>query len=572
MKKIQILLVLALSFASTAFADEVEVVGTVANVTLFQDRAEISRQAEAKIPTGKSIVRFTAVPQAIEPESLRVTGVGAETFTILSVDHRSRFVPFETSPRARELEQKIEALNREIGTLEQSKSRIAAQRALIEKVSLTADIPAAPPGQPGQAVTRPRTAAEMAEVLKFVSDSIAKLDQQNQVFEQTEQDKSKELQVLQQEINQLRPSRKTESAIEVAIYAPAPVTANLLLTYQVHGASWQPSYNLDVREEDQGVALKLSSYAIIRQSTGEDWKNIKLTLSTARPQVGLNRPTPNPVVLDIRPSFEAQVASGAISQMKALRKMPAATLAGAPMDDRMEEEAAKDKAEEMNAVEQSAEVIQGVVVSYKIPGDVTIKSDGSTEKIKVGERTLEGSIVNVAVPALTSEVYREAKFKSSEEQPLLPGTVSVFSEGSFVGNQFISYTPPNKELSLAVGTSTTVTAKRTQKKKFEDDSGVVRSVRRIAVDYSIDLENLSKHAEQLIVLEPGTISRNEKITVKTLKVEPPALLPTDEKRIAKVPGVVEWQLQLAPQAKQTLVTETSVEFPADLQVSGMEGL
>lgn len=49
----------------------------------------------------------------------------------------------------------------------------------------------------------------------------------------------------------------------------------------VHHASWEPAY--DVRVDSASQSLSLVYYGAVRQSTGEDWANCRVSLSTAKP-------------------------------------------------------------------------------------------------------------------------------------------------------------------------------------------------------------------------------------------------------------------------------------------------
>lgn len=68
--------------------------------------------------------------------------------------------------------------------------------------------------------------------------------------------------------------------------SPAPLprqacTFELYLSYVVSHASWEPAYDVRVDSSTQG--LSLTYYGAVRQSTGEDWVNCRVSLSTAQP-------------------------------------------------------------------------------------------------------------------------------------------------------------------------------------------------------------------------------------------------------------------------------------------------
>ena len=548
--------------SNTAYAADLDVTGTITAVTLFQDRAEVTRQATVDLDAGRHTIRFTAVPQTVQAESLRVRGEGSSALTILGVEQRTRFLPNEASEASRILEQKIEQTERELALLGSTNGRIATQRELLKAVSLDSTSPA------GDGVVKPRSAAEMTEVLRFVADSSAKLDQSEFDTNNVIKEKQKVLGALKQEFSQHYPSRKNETVIEVALTSEAAGKAKISVDYQVYGPNWRPAYNLDLVTSDTGPKASLATYGVISQSTGEDWKDVQLTLSTARPQQGLYRPEPSPFILDIFQPFQPQAAR----QEKSLSAVSRA--AGAMFDSLSMDEQETDlaPAPAVKAHEAVAAIIQGPVVTYRLPTKVSLASGGETGKVKISDQAITGSILNIAVPAMTSEVYREFKFVSAGTEPLLPGQISVFAEGSFVGNRQLDFTAPNQEVKLPVGLSNVILAKRRLVKKFEEDPGLVRSFRRISTEYEIELQNLSKRGESVVVLEPAPLSRNEKITVRLDTVDPEPMSADNTERVSKDAGVTEWHLALKPEEKKLLTQKATVEFKADVHVAGLENL
>lgn len=61
------------------------------------------------------------------------------------------------------------------------------------------------------------------------------------------------------------------------------------LSYMVLYARWQPMYS---RTNSQTKQVKLTRMAMIAQKTGEDWNNVKLTLSPSTPKSYTQQMTP----------------------------------------------------------------------------------------------------------------------------------------------------------------------------------------------------------------------------------------------------------------------------------------
>jgi uncharacterized protein (TIGR02231 family) len=68
-----------------------------------------------------------------------------------------------------------------------------------------------------------------------------------------------------------------------------PGAVQLDLRYVVSGAQWTASYDIRIQSSDQSMSL--TYYGLVSQSTGEDWPNVQLSLSTATPSKGGVPPT-----------------------------------------------------------------------------------------------------------------------------------------------------------------------------------------------------------------------------------------------------------------------------------------
>src|SRR5262245_51360385 len=96
-------------------------------------------------------------------------------------------------------------------------------------------------------------------------------------------------------------ARATRTAtVTVGCRGLGQVTA--LVSYVVPGAGWQPEYDLDfaprARARVGAGTARLTVGAVVRQTTGEDWRGVRLALSTARPKLGAEAPRPAPLVVD----------------------------------------------------------------------------------------------------------------------------------------------------------------------------------------------------------------------------------------------------------------------------------
>ena len=124
---------------------------------------------------------------------------------------------------------------------------------------------------------------------EFASHSFVALDEQREEL-------SNKINTVQNQLNELRGAGgRAFKTVTVRVSAPQAGSLDVALSYTVPGASWAPSYDARVLSSER--AVNLGYFGIVRQSTGEDWKDVTLTLSTARPGLGGAAPDRGAAVL-----------------------------------------------------------------------------------------------------------------------------------------------------------------------------------------------------------------------------------------------------------------------------------
>ena len=78
----------------------------------------------------------------------------------------------------------------------------------------------------------------------------------------------------------------------VRVKAKKPEVAKFKLDYQTGSAGWYAAY--DARVDNIEEPLQLDYNAFVYQNSGEDWEDIKLTISTGTPRQNKVKPKLNP--------------------------------------------------------------------------------------------------------------------------------------------------------------------------------------------------------------------------------------------------------------------------------------
>lgn len=554
----------ALLLPATGFAATMDAKSSIDKVTIFRDRAEIERLAQIEFGGGNNTLIFGAIPQTINSDSLKISGLGSSDLQLISVQHKTRFFEEDRSEQVQALQTQLESLEDKSKSLTRKKSRLERELELLKQVRLDQETPSS------EHVLTPRNPKEIHEILTLVSANGEKLDTEIDAIENELKSIAKKTNILRLQQSQFGSAKKSESIVEVKLNAKTPGKAALRLAYQVQGASWLPDYNLQRNVSKSAQDFSLETFGNIAQSTGEDWDNVEVVLSTARPQIGIARPSLSPISLNLLQNIIAsQTYEGRLAGAPAVLSRVKKDLSAGKSEGQVNELSAM--MDEVIEQTQQAEVEQGEVVTYRVKSRVSLKSDGSSERIKLTEAKLDGSLVNIAVPARMQHVFMEGRFKNGK-QPLLPGIVNVFSNGNYVGKQSMGLVPVAKDFQLSLGISNDVTIERARTKDFEDDAGLIRSVRRLTKEYRIHAENMSELEQNLVILEPRPVSRNEKIVAQVTEQSLKSIDEKDPARIDRTPGILEWHVNLASGKSQDVKYTTTVEFSPDIRVTGIEQL
>jgi hypothetical protein len=269
-----LLLALPGSAQTRQVAAERQVSSSIEKVAVFLSGAQITRVAKVDIPSGRSKLIFGNISPNIDAQSIQVMGEGA--FTILSVNHQLNYL--EEQARAEE----IVALEGEKYRIAEEKNSLLAMLAVYMHEEEMLRNNQAIGGQQNGVITgelrqaldfqRARMTEVLMRQLEF-NNSIAKIDSGLVKID-------KQLIALKQKKN------LATSDIVIQVSAPAPVSdAKFEISYLAKDAVWFINYDLRVKDIDSPIDLAFK--AMVTQSSGEDWKDVKLTLSSGDPSTNL---------------------------------------------------------------------------------------------------------------------------------------------------------------------------------------------------------------------------------------------------------------------------------------------
>lgn len=532
---------------------------TISAVTVYTDRAVVTRSATVELPAGTTELVFANLPQALNEHSLQVSGRGTAQALILDVGAKQTYVDFTPNARVKELEDQLKGLTKQMRGLNDQANLLNTQQAMLDRMEAALFAP------PTKDVPRPDL-NQFTSSLNYLTEQKAKLVTERAALDDQREELQNKINTVQNQLNELRGSGgRAFKTVTVRVSAPQAGSLDVSLSYTVPGASWMPSYDARVQSGDHSVSL--GYFGLVRQSTGEDWKDVALTLSTARPGLGGAAPVLSVWNVDVfNPILLRQQAENERRRTmleKSAREVAPATvnMQGFTTNLAM---AAPAPLEEKDAELATATIEAAATsASFKIGTSASVPSDNSPQKVPITSAKLATNPEYLTVPKRLATAYLTAKVVNTSDFPLLAGAMNVFLDGTFVATSSLRTVMSGEKFDLALGADEGISVKHKRVNKFTEDTGLTNSGKRITYEYLITIQNNKRTAERVIVADQLPISRNEKIVVRQITPSAGELKPTDE-------GSLKWTLDLKPGEKRELTVKFAIEYPNEVSVSGLE--
>jgi hypothetical protein len=270
-------LLLAVVLTGSCFAQQaLNLDSKVTGVTLFLAGAQVTRSAQAVILPGISEITFTGLSAGIDANTIRLTGEG--NFTIISVNSKVNYLKTQKTVKD---EESLQVKKKQLKTLLED---IAAQQEVLatEENLLKAN-------QKIGSADKGATTLELKSAADFFRARFTELSEKKLALSRKQEATKEELDRIDDQLGASSQEEvKPTGEIMVQVMAKENINAKFKVSYLVRAASWKPEF--DLRLDDISQPLELSRRAKISQNTGEEWKDVKLTLSTGNPNESGNEP------------------------------------------------------------------------------------------------------------------------------------------------------------------------------------------------------------------------------------------------------------------------------------------
>ena len=555
MKKIIGLLLIGFSVLplSLAVAAEITADSRITQVMVYPDSVLVTRQAQVKLTAGNNKVIFSEIIPQVDENSLKVSLDKDSSAKILGAQLKQEFLEVIPSDQIQKLKDSILELEDQIRREQDVKKILSDEKNYLDSIRLFSQ------GQlPKDLVTKTPTPAELEGTLKFLEAKLKEIYSAQMDAELKTRELSNKLEVLRMELSRIAgPVQKLKRSIEVELDASKAQTSLVSIAYLVRGASWQPIY--DARANFERSEVELISHAIVKQNTGDDWQDVDLALSTVRPTAGGNMPYVAPWFL--KPYQPPQYKEDKIMKSRMAfdgRQYEAfSAVGGVELASMVAPQVDYAKPEE-----------RGIAVVYTIPHKVSIKSDGTDNKLPVSTQILKANFEYSAFPRVEARAFLGSRVVNAKDLQLLAGRINIFLEGDFVGTSSIGNIGPQEEFDLYLGFDENIKVKRELLEKKVDETiigNIPSPTKKTSFKYKLTVENYKSRRSKVKLFEAIPVSQDDRIKVKLNQVS----LEPKEKDWKDRKGVWLWVLELDPKQKQEITYSFIVEHPREMQVDGL---
>lgn len=253
-------------------AREITLKSPVSEVTVYLKGAQLSRTATTNVPAGKSVIKFTDLSPYIDAKSIQLK-IKNSNVTVFSVNHQYNHLDsLEMSKEAESLSIKLDKINDEISR-ENNDLKVVEDE--LEFLKQNRSIGG---NNTGVSLTN------LKEIGNYYREQNRLLRNKQIDINKTIKELTNEKDALTKELDQQgKLDKEPMSEIIVQIDAKQATNCVIELSYYVDNANWFPSY--DIRSNGVGMPIQLTYKANICQNTREDWKNVRLKVSSLNPKL-----------------------------------------------------------------------------------------------------------------------------------------------------------------------------------------------------------------------------------------------------------------------------------------------
>jgi len=545
----------------TVARESPQVVSTPTSVVIYPDRALVTRTVKVRLEKGTQSIKVVNLPFDLLKESLRVGVESLARVKILSSDLAANYEPKVPESETANLLKLLETLQEERNALADRLKNLNNETRLLDSIEVKNL------NDKNKEISINKfVAAEWAGLLDFYFSHSTRVDAAKREANRRLEEVTEKLNSVKNQIGQNRSQKIGTNQLQIALSSDRETEVAVKISYLVNRASWQPFYEIHT---DDGKSVELHYMASIRQNTGESWSGVSITLTTAKPALGIDIAPAEPVII-----YRQVERHGERARYLSKSKSPMAKKGAAKNEladgadsgqayDEAEMAAEETKEEPLAAEYETSQVEQGLAsASFQILQKSDIAGDNSQHNVMIAREKLEAVVSHKAVPYASETVFVSGKIKNVMTYPLLTGRANLFINNNYVGSAALKHTAPEESFSIPLGPDENVKVRYTKLRQVSETYGLGKKRIKTTYEYRVEIENLKNAPVSLDVCDRIPVSTDAEI-----KVELRDINPKNDNDIKTDRGILRWNLLLKSKEKKEIRFTYTVDYPEEYRIS-----
>lgn len=510
-----------LSLSSLVGAQALATDSRITQVKVYPGSATVERVA--RVSAASKTLTFACLPATLDVQSLQVSADATVRIGETSVLTEAR----ETSARCGS-----SPLDARIRDLEDQKASLQAETDALTLVTgyLKGLSGSGSDASDKRLVADAQKLAGVAEALRRTGrDALLK---QHQISRQQSD--------IQRQLNPLLAERKREqgtggNVIAVTVALTAESDADVKLSYQINGPGWTPTYRALLDTATRKV--RIERQALVAQSTGEDWRGVKLVLSTGQPRRETTGRIPSPWRIGIEPP-PVPTQRRDIAMPLVAAAAPSARKVAPP------------EAFDISVFDNS------FTTEFSIAKPIDVPSSGQRVAMSLGQHEDKARLAVRTSPRIDASGYLIADL--AVPAGVWPtGPMQLYRDGSFVGTgQWNSANTAT--LTLSFGHDELVRVQAEPERDGQGTGGFIGSRAERRVQRAYVIENRHKTPITVQVLEAAPVSVDDQVQVAVEFAPEPA-----ERTWENQPGLAMWVIDVDAGKSARVAASYVIGYPKD---------
>ncbi|MET0406294.1 MAG: mucoidy inhibitor MuiA family protein [Cystobacter sp.] len=494
----------------------------IVQVTVLEDRARVERRADVVLPAGPQLLRVEGLSPLAVDHSLQVQLTGGRVAQARLHRVWKQQAPVGAMEHKTEARRRVESLEVEHKQAQADVQRLQSRLEVVN--AAREDVLRAIAEQAGVGQAKPEAWHEqLATVRKGLTTTEEALRLARQRVEKTR----RQWMEAHAALAQGEPSEpRLLTCAELQVEHPTGGNVSLRLSYLVPCAAWRPAYRATLAAAEGGEAVTLECEAVVWQRTGEEWADVELVFSTARPTLGASPPRLEEDWLRLRDKSDEERQTVEVSVREEILQQTG--------------EGAAQQAEEMPGLDDGGQAL-GLTARHR----VTLPSDGAPHRVPLFAFTSPATSELLGHPEHSPLVHRVARFENRGPSVLLAGPVELVRSSGYVGRSQLRFAGVGERVALGFGSEDTLRVIRLTDVKYDTQRLTGRRTRTHQV--KLYLSHTGERPARVALEERIPVSEVEAVEVKLLEEQ---TRPAPTKRGEE--GILRFELTAPPRSQQEL--------------------